>query len=614
MSLLLIVFLIIVISAGLAMQFAGLYFRKGNRPSCRKCAYDLSTHLPENCPECNAQLTQDGAVALGERRKRLAWLGTLVLAVGVLSLAFLSLQSPNLDRNKPLWMLRVELMVANDLREESIASELKRRFWDPAINARTQRKLAHIASERVSNLTDADSFYLLVDDAANKQVIPPQNADALIRAILLKWPKPDQYVPQSFPAVYLAEALSALIANYGIEFEALEPVIRDGLELGDTGRSQNESRRASVSAVMQAWWASPAAPETPTALQLQALFGDSPSIALRTRPRIELDSKLIHYEIGQSARVVLAGAPRDLAFAISQTDDIRVYQGENVLHPKSTAGAEHTLILNGQSPTTAVNSTSGASLSIQGLTPGLARIEIDVRSAAMAYDPASKKRVRAPWDERFDPGTTVLRDRLMTLQAEFEVVPPGGDAIELLTPGEGDVPSVRSMLESLTVSPLYYEESPGSGSPGPWQLYFHPAHTRHDQLAQIDTIWPDLDVAFRVVATQGEHTWQVGTLTARNILRNRFSDQTVNPTKTPTRMSESGQRAWDQPAPDLTEPVRLRLVPDPELAQETVDITAIYGGELDLGAFNAIPTVVPFRLPSGYETLTPIPSLETEAE
>ncbi len=114
------IILLLLIFAGLSMQFAGLY-RRGDRPACRKCGYDLTSHQPTNCPECNADLTQSDASC--DVRPRLIWFGTAMLLVGG-ALTCLLVRSPGFDKLKPVWLMRAEMVVVNDEGDERIIKEL----------------------------------------------------------------------------------------------------------------------------------------------------------------------------------------------------------------------------------------------------------------------------------------------------------------------------------------------------------------------------------------------------------------------------------------------------------------------------------------------------------
>lgn len=130
-------------------------------------------------------------------------------------------------------------------------------------------------------------------------------------------------------------------------------------------------------------------------------------------------------------------------------------------------------------------------------------------------------------------------------------------------------------------------------------------------LSRHDLPVPVVDIAFRVVATQGEQQWNLGVLRLKDVFE--LSSNAFIPVygqRTPIRLGPDNVRIWDQPTPDFDQPVSVTLVPDPELAWESFDMTAIFGETIELSAFEIVRTEVHHRALRSQSELAPAPILD----
>ncbi len=581
MSLPLMIILLIVIFAGLSMQFAGLYIRRGDRPSCRKCAYDLSTHAPANCPECNADLTKSDAIIKGDRRLRLIWIGTAAMAVGVLGLAYLMIQSPKFDQLKPVWLLRAEMSVVNNQGDERIIKELGRRVQSADSSAGQKRVIGRIAIELTEKDESVSSAYDLLRLSAEAGAISSEQSAPIILELIGQWTD-EMRAEHSFShGNYLhSEVLGALIRSTGINLDDLRPVLQQGLE-ASVKEPADFAFAAMCSKLLWDWWESPSSPGIVTHEILTQLYQDSPALRLEVRPNVTKELGKVPYTI-RYALPPNVGNGDDMVVFSERIERLRVRQGERILEPKYSGFGSSSRTNSASKYAGYMNGSSGSAARIEGLQPGPAELLIDVHVKLIAG--------KEPAGEDFPTGRIVnemppVIDRTITLTAPFEVVSAGEDEIRLLMPGEEGVPEPEVVLENLRVSPLLYGTAAPFGSQGPWGFSIGMAAVRHDLQSQTQWLWPVIDVAYLVVAEQGENVWELGNLTQRNLLQARRITRPLSGTFVPTRVGASGVREWAQPVPDFDQPVRIRLLPDEDRARQTIDMNSIYGVELDLGLF-----------------------------
>lgn len=588
--------LVILAIAGIVAVFAGLYLRKGTSPACRRCAYDLSALRPANCPECNADLTADASIRIGQQRTRLAWAGTALLALCLLAGAYMLIQSPGFDRMKPIWLLRAEMAVVNDAGDERIVTELQRRLLAMRISPAQQRAIGAIAVDRATDLSAPAIFYELLAEAASIGAIRPDDADAIIHTLLDAWPREDDTTSSAFDMHYHGKLLERLLGTYGTDFDAVQPVIdsihrwyRDNINSLSRGDGLNIMHE-----VLEAWWSSPIAPDHVSEDQLRTLIGGLPYSNMHIRKVVAQDAATV------PALIQLYGSPPIVGTNEFLTQgerfvDMRVIQQKR----KSSLSIPPDATFHAWSP-----DGRGSRRRLQrelhvpapDLQVGPATLEVDIRVVIARGDLLSQILGLDAVNIFDSSNVPILLDRTITLRAEFVVAPPGGDPIKLLVPGDGDTPTQRAMLERLQFSPLYYDTSQAFGNQGPWSFALGMAEVRHDLRAQLELYAPEIDLAFRVIAEQDDTTWEIGMFQTRNVLqRSGGKLEHVQLGQVPVQKTESGEFIRSQPTPDLSRPVRIRLIPEPDLARRTIDVTAIYGGELDLGWFVITPTDQPFR-------------------
>lgn len=574
------IILLLVIFAGLSMQFAGLYIRRGDRPSCRKCAYDL-THAPANCPECNADLTKSDAIIKGDRRLRLIWIGTATMTVGVLGLAYLMIQSPKFDQLKPVWLLRAEMSVVNNQGDERIIKELGRRVQSADGIAGQKRVIGRIAIELTEKQESVSSAYDLLRLSAEAGAISSEQSAPIILDLIGQWTD-EMRAQNSFShGNYLhSEVLGGLIRSTGINLDDLRPVLQKGLD-ASVKEPADFAFAAMCSKLLWDWWESPSSPGIVTHEMLTQLYQDAPSLQLEVRPRVTKELGKVPFTF-RYALPPNVGNEGDMIVFSERVESLLVRQGDRALAPKYAPFGGSSQTRQASRHMGYLVGASGTTARIEGLQPGPAELEIDVHVKLIAG--------KQPVDEEFPLGDMVnelppVIDRTITITAPFHVVSAGEDEVRLMKPGEEDAPEPEVVLENLRVSPVFYSSAPPFGSQGPWAFSVGLAGLSHDLQGQSQWLYPEIDVAYLVIAEQGENVWELGNLTQRNLLQARYHTIPVTGTLVPTRVGASGVREWAQPVPDFDQPVRIRLLPDEDRARQTIDMNSIYGVELDLGLF-----------------------------
>jgi len=581
MSLPLMILLLLVMFAGLSMQFAGLYIRRGDSPACRQCGYDLTSHQPTNCPECNADLTQSDAIVRGVRRPRLIWLGTSVVLVGGLALAFLLIRAPGFDKLKPVWLLRAEMAVMNDQVDERILKEFGRRVQSLGVSVREKNAIGRLAVDLVRTPEPDASAYELLKSAASARAITPEQAEPIILTLVEQWTSEmDAKNAFAYGHYVHREVLGALIGSVGIEIDALRPVI----EAGNKAAALPQSDFAFISMCCQLlwnWWESPSSPGVLTHDFLTSYYEGSPEIRLDVRPKVtrELGKVPIRFWF---AMPPLVGNKTDAARYFEEIKSIRVRQGERILEPKYSSFGSSTVTW----PVSRyaggfMKGGSGTTAGVEGLEIGPAELIVELHIKLIVGQVPAGTELSGDIVDTFPP----IFDRMVELRTNFEVVAAVDDGVTLRMPGEEDVPDPDVILENLRVSPLLYSTAPPFGSQGPWAFKIGSALISHERRGQEQWIWPEINVAYLVIAEQDGHVWDLGYLVQKNFLQDRHHPSPLWGTLVPTRVGESGTREWAIPVPDFDKPVRVRLLPDPDRARQTIDMHSIYGAQLDLGLF-----------------------------
>jgi len=119
---------------GAWLLFTGLRpQRLGSTPFCRRCGYNLTGLSGSRCPECGADVTQPGAVLVGERvvrRGRVAvGLAALLLAMaGGTAIGIGAARGVDWYKLKPTFLVLVDLNSGQSSRAWRAFSELQRRY------------------------------------------------------------------------------------------------------------------------------------------------------------------------------------------------------------------------------------------------------------------------------------------------------------------------------------------------------------------------------------------------------------------------------------------------------------------------------------------------------
>lgn len=105
-----------------------------DHPYCRRCGFDLTGSLPDAraCPECGCELLPSTITRhRRQRRRRTTIVGGGMTVIGMLSLAVLlwgPLNGADMNRHKPLWLLRFEARHGGVATVAEVLSEIERRI------------------------------------------------------------------------------------------------------------------------------------------------------------------------------------------------------------------------------------------------------------------------------------------------------------------------------------------------------------------------------------------------------------------------------------------------------------------------------------------------------
>jgi len=161
----------------LGLVLAGLGWRGkriNDHPICRGCGFDLSGVLPDGitCPECGAGLKREKSVRKGARRRRwvVVSVGAVMVVLPLLSggtVGYAALTGTDLNRYKPVGLLRWETQNAGADSADAAAAELARRYQDGELDADARASLVDfiltIQPDRSSYWND--SFGSVIDAA-----------------------------------------------------------------------------------------------------------------------------------------------------------------------------------------------------------------------------------------------------------------------------------------------------------------------------------------------------------------------------------------------------------------------------------------------------------------
>jgi len=588
MSLPVTIFLLILLFAGVSMHFAGLYIRRGTRPTCRRCSYDLSALTPARCPECNEDLAADGAIRLGERRRKLAWSGAAVAILALLGLAYTLIQSPRFDRLKPVGLLRAEMALVNDAGDERVIKELRRRLADPASSQRERRSIGVFALGSVRSGNIDDSVQFLLTDSVKAGAVRADQAKDLAIEMIKQWPDETVLWGDDIKPLVRTTLLSALLGVCDIDFETVRPLIVQGFENAHSTLSGTEIAELNAT-LLNAWWSSPGSPGTASNEYLAEYFRDAPYLTMRARDKIETEPGVVPFSIRYSLPPMLAAEGEAVAVAVKPVR-ARVVQYKKLIHDEAVNFGGSIMSLEGGGLHDGFNTGGfGTTLDVPGLEFGPAELQMDVRAVIVRVMPDSIPSLSL---KEILEGShyRVLVDRTVTVSTRLNVVFPGDDEIKLVMPGEGDIPDERVLLERLRFTPLRYNTSPQGGPSGPWYFGIQVAELSHELRGQSHWLWPDVTLASRVVAEQEGFKWDLGAITIRSVLH--VHPRTFMPSIRVILNSQPPDWRDQRPmnrTPDFEKPVRIRLIPEPQLAKESLDIDTILGAEIDLGLFEIVP-------------------------
>lgn len=325
---------------------------------------------------------------------------------------------------------------------------------------------------------------------------------------------------------------------------------------------------------------------------LRTLFKDAPVARLTARPAIDAQFGKLPYEFAYVHPPVPMAEDETFQLALS-IEGVKVSQRDKVVYEQKEAQGGYSRTYHHSYPRIAWGAM-GTAIPIKGIEAGPATIELELKFSIDRGD-----------------GDVVL-ERTATVQDAFEVVPAGEDKIALISSESAGV-TPSQLLEWFNFTDLYYDTSGPFGSRGPWSFGYGRSDVWRVSQIRHDRPTPEFNAAWRVLAVQGDTEWDIGTIRLSDVLSLRRSFfQTVVPTRTPIKTSESGPSEWAIPKPDFQRPVRLRLEPDPDLARLSVDIHEIYGEPVELGEFMIVQTDRAMRAQVDQEYLQPAPILRDE--
>ncbi|GAB5496935.1 MAG: hypothetical protein Phyf2KO_20150 [Phycisphaerales bacterium] len=602
--------LTILLFAGLSMLFAGLYIRRGDRPRCASCSYDLSALIPDSCPECNEDLSEARGVVRGDRRRLLAGVGLVVVLLSIAGFGIGFLGGATLDQHKPVWLLDVELLLVNEKGEERIKEELRRRLFDNTTTVSEKHAIADLALRRAS-ASYSEPMSSLLTDCAVTGLVDAKKAEPYMRELIALWSS-DWLMTEEGGARSLE--LSAMVQGVGIDLEAIKPIIRKGVEWSTSTPSYEWSqaehdrvRRYEI--LLGSWWHSPDSPGCLTTDYVNAVFEGIPLPDLFTRQEIEAGTSPVPYRVHQFL-VPIAMGPNDRLSVKHEVVGVRISQQGETLYEMIGRQGGMSLGLNQSSLGSVPRGAFGSTHTVEGLEPGEAEIEIDVRLVIYFNTSGDPVLNSSQLDEQ---NSNVAVDRVIPLRTKTIVVPKGEDGIEQLMSGESGTPMRHEVLEWFAFSPLYYNTSKTLGSSGPWSLGLDRSADAEGLLHRWGRSMPDLDIAYRVMATQGETEWDIGTFECRDVFNLTTGlSQRVSPPEAHIRTNDTGELEWGVPVPDFDRPVRLRLEPAPDVARQSIDLTSIYGETIDLGNFVIVQTDESWMSQGSQVELKPAPILRDE--
>ena len=146
--------------------------RINDHPICRGCGFDLSGVLPGGvtCPECGAGLKREKAIRNGARRRRwvVVAIGAVMIVLPLLSggmIGYAAITGTDLNRYKPVRLLRWETQNTGPDGADAAAAELARRYQDGELDADAKASLVEfiLAVQPDRSSYWSDSFGSVID-------------------------------------------------------------------------------------------------------------------------------------------------------------------------------------------------------------------------------------------------------------------------------------------------------------------------------------------------------------------------------------------------------------------------------------------------------------------
>lgn len=157
--------------------------RVNNHPICRGCGFDLGGVLPDGitCPECGAGLKRSKAIRKGARQRRwvIVTVGAVLALIPILSgavLGYAAITGTDLNRYKPVGLLRWETQNVGSESADAAAAELARRYRDEEFDADAKASLVEFILDAQRDRTSywSDAFGSVINAARAAGEVPEE--------------------------------------------------------------------------------------------------------------------------------------------------------------------------------------------------------------------------------------------------------------------------------------------------------------------------------------------------------------------------------------------------------------------------------------------------------
>ncbi|MEL6498688.1 MAG: hypothetical protein AAGJ54_02895 [Planctomycetota bacterium] len=530
----------LLLASGLVAAVVARLWRRGSHQVCRRCGFHLDgLKSPSACPECGRGLEHRRAVAVGDRRRWPGPLGAGLASLALLVFGYALIDSPAMDKRKPVWMLAAEHRAFGSSREARLLDEIERRFAAVPTSNEERRALAELAFDASREL-DADARWHGRALAAIRQgVIDRARATERVADVLRDFSRrsPEECellekVTSEYARLLSAtdDPISPLLERVGADFRRAR---------GEGGEAVEAWTRSAPRVVLSAWVEANAS--TLTTPTLGRIIGDFDGMLLKVKPRVGKGNKL-------SMRIEFD--PLTLAFGNPmwlQCEVRRVRMNGTALE---RAGRNR--FVSGRFGI-GRNGSSAFVLheSIPDGTPlGENRVEVDVAVGASFASEAP---------DELEP------IKIFTRSATFELA----ERVRDVSWAESDGPEdERRMLESIGVVGVSYFSGESPVQAMRWRF-------------PIRIYGPPFDVAHSVWAEQGEHRWRIGQI----VVRAGANVWTTLSGPRDRLVRRDGTLVNETVRPNVSQPVRIVLKPDSALARRQVETVRPWPHAIDLGRF-----------------------------